>query len=81
MTKLEWWEPTLLGTYEIPLQTLITLPTLCVSQADNLKIETETKRVWLSRTGIEDGEPCDNKVTIEILIDERWITVEYWEAI
>ena len=52
------------------------LPTLSQGQADNLKIDTGTERVWLSRVGIEDGMPYDNQITIERLIDGRWITVE-----
>lgn len=48
------------------------MPTLAVSQADDLKIDTGETRVWLARTGVEDGEPFDNKVTIERLVKGRW---------
>lgn len=41
------------------------LPTLCVGQADDLKIEEPGHRVWLSRCTVDDGEPVNNKVTIE----------------
>lgn len=51
------------------LNELETLPTLCVGQADNLKVEGEDNngryRIWLSRCGIADGEPYENKVTVE----------------
>lgn len=63
------------------LDELEKLPTLCIGQADNLKIETESERVWLSRCGIEDGEPYDNKVSIETLINGSWVTSDVYEAI
>ena len=47
------------------LKQLEALPTLSVGQADDLKIETEVTRIWLSRCGVEDGEPFPNKVTVE----------------
>ena len=50
------------------LAELEALPTLSVAQCDDLKIETEDTRVWLSRLGVEDGEPYNNKVTIEKLV-------------
>lgn len=56
------------------------LKTLCVGQADDLKIETGKERVWLSRCGIEDGEPFDNKVTIEEFIKGQWTTTEEYEG-
>jgi hypothetical protein len=55
---------------------LRSLPTLSVAQADNLKIDTGTERVWLSRCGVEDGEPYDDKITVERLRGGRWVTVE-----
>ena len=55
-------------------------PTLCVGQADDLKVEIDTERVWLSRCTVEDGEPYDNKVTVETLKDGKWITTEQYEG-
>jgi len=52
------------------------LPTLCVGQADNLKIETKNKRVWLCRCGVADGMAYDNQITIERYIINQWVTVE-----
>jgi hypothetical protein len=50
------------------------LPVLSVGQADDLHIDTGAVRVWLSRCGVEDGEPFDNKVTVETLSrDGRWV--------
>jgi hypothetical protein len=56
------------------------LPTLYVGQADDLKIETKNKRIWLCRRGIADGMPYDNQITIEKYIDGRWLTVETYEG-
>ena len=55
-------------------------PTLCVGQADNLKIDTGTLRVWLSRCTVEDGEPYNNKVTIERLHNGSWYTWNTYQA-
>jgi hypothetical protein len=63
------------------LRELERLPTLAVSQADDLKIDLPGRfRVWLSRRGIEDGEPYPNKVTIEQWRDDRWIVARTYEA-
>ena len=67
--------------YHISLTDLEAMPTLIQGQADDCKIDTGTKRVWLSRCGVEDGEPYDNRVTIERLVDGRWIEVEYFQAV
>lgn len=73
-------EPTNWGTYELTLSELKELPTLAQGQADDLKIESDTERVWLSRCTAADGEPWDNKVTVERYIGGSWIEVEWWEA-
>jgi hypothetical protein len=49
------------------LSTLEALPTLSESQADDLKIETLSQRIWLSRMTIEDGMSYDNQMTVEQL--------------
>lgn len=57
------------------------LPRLAQGQADDLKVDDgDGWRVWLCRCGVEDGMPFDNQVTVERLIDGRWITVAVWEA-
>ena len=50
-------------------------PTLTVGQADDLKLDTGTTRYWLSRCGIEDGEPFEHTVHVERLEDGCWVTV------
>jgi hypothetical protein len=52
------------------------LPTIEQGQADDLKIKSDTVKVWLSRMTVEDGMPYDDQVTIEHLIGGRWVTVE-----
>jgi len=63
------------------LSELEAMPTLATGQADDLKVDTGAKRVWLSRCTIEDGEPFNNKVTVERLQDGRWVTDEEYPAI
>jgi hypothetical protein len=72
----EYW-----GEYDVPLAELEELPTLYFGQADSLKIETDTERVWLSRCTVDDGEPWNHKVTVERLIAGSWIEVEHWRAV
>ena len=52
------------------------LPTLCEGHMDDLKVDTGDMRVWLSRMTIADGAPFNNGVTIERLIDGRWVEVD-----
>jgi len=62
------------------LEYLKSLPTLATGQADDLKIEEEYTRVWLSRCTVADGEPYNNKVTVERLINGQWIESETFQA-
>ena len=54
-------------------------PTLSQGQTDDLKLETQIDgtyvRVWLARTGVEDGEPYDNRISVETLQDGSWRVV------
>jgi len=63
------------------LDELESLPTLSVGQADNLKVDTGTVRVWLSRCTVDDGEPYNNKVTIECLNDGVWQRRKTYQAL
>ena len=58
------------------IEGLMSLPTLSVSQADDLKVDDGKNRVWLSRCGVDDGAPCDNEVTYERLVNGRWEIVK-----
>lgn len=55
---------------QITYTELEALPTLSVGQAADLKIDTGTIRVWVSRCGFRDGETVP--VQIEMLVDGRW---------
>jgi len=55
------------------LETLESLPTLSAAQTCNLKVDTDEYRVWLSRCTVADGEPFNNKVTVQRLEDGQWV--------
>jgi len=58
------------------VQELEAFPTISRAQCDDLKIETPTERVWLSRMTPDDGEIF--QIHHESLIDGRWVvTSEY----
>ena len=63
------------------LKELKSLPTLSVGQAEDLKLETANIRVWLSRCKKEDGEPRNNKITVEQYLNGRWVTARAYKAI
>ena len=63
------------------LKELEKLQTLSIGQAEDLKIETKAFRVWLSRCTKKDGEPYNNKVTIEQHLRGRWVTRKEYQAI
>lgn len=62
------------------LEELESRPTLSVGQADDLKVDNGHCRVWLSRVGIEDGQPYDNMVTVEEIRDGQWIETDRYQA-
>lgn len=70
-----------MGQYS--LEELEAKPTLADSGFDDLKVSGEHTRVWLSRCTIEDGEPYNNKVTIEMFnyAKGRWEILEIYEAL
>lgn len=69
----------------LTLKKLRAMPTLAVGQADDLKSDSSDGsgggvRIWLSRCGVEDGEPYPNKVTVEHLIEGRWVKHSEYQA-
>jgi len=56
--------------------------TLAVGQTDDLKIDTGTTRVWVARTTIEDGEPFNNRISVEKFNRKtgRWEIVDEYEG-
>ena len=52
---------------------LASLPTDTVATIDDLKLDNGKVRVWLSRGTVEDGEPCDGKVSVEVYGNGAWM--------
>lgn len=54
---------------------------MAVGQTDDLKIDDGKKRVWLSRCSVEDGEPYNDKVTVEVVgKNGRWVNDYTYQA-
>lgn len=62
------------------LKDLKAMPTLTQGQSDDLKVDDGQTRVWLARTGVEDGEKYDNRVTVEKFKNGRWVTADEYMA-
>ena len=56
------------------------MPTLATGQTSDLKWQGERTRFWLSRCGVEDGEPFNSKVTVERLIHGTWEVVGFYRG-
>lgn len=69
--------------YKYSLKNLLKRKTISQGHTDDLKIETKTKRVWLSRLTIADGMPYNNQVTEEQYQAPQyeWKTIGTYEAI
>ena len=65
---------------EYTLKQMERMPTIGQGHTDDLKVETDDTRIWLSRMTIEDGMPYNNEVTIEKLQDGKWLAVRSYEA-
>lgn len=63
------------------LKELEEMPTISTGQTDDLKVDTGKVRVWLSRCTIADGEPYNNKVTIEVWFNNKWRITDTYEAL
>lgn len=57
------------------------MKTIESGHADDLKIFDDNYKIWLCRCDTYDGMPYDNAVTIEKLIDGRWIEIAMYEAL
>jgi hypothetical protein len=62
------------------LNELEKLETISQSHAMNMKVKTNTMQVWLSRCTIADGEPYDNRVQIDKLINGVWTKDKEYKA-
>lgn len=58
---IDWWR-------------LSEIPTVHQGFTADLKIETDTQRVWLERTTMDDGEHCDHHITVETRTSVGWAT-------
>lgn len=58
---------------EITYSEIRALPTISQGHFSNLKIDTGTMRVWLSRCGLADGET--QPVQVERLVDGVWTDI------
>lgn len=59
---------------------LASMPTLATSQSSDLKVDEDGVRFWLARTNVEDGEPYEQTVHVEQLIDGRWEPLETYDG-
>lgn len=57
------------------------MPTLHQGHFANLKFEEGNCQVWLARTTVADGEPYDNRVTVEFLNEDGWVTLDEYQAL
>lgn len=65
------------------LKELNTMPTIEQGHFDDLKVKTDNTKVWLSRCTVQDGEPYNNKVTVEEYNKAngyRWTIKEIYQA-
>ena len=66
---------------DFTLEELEDMETLQEGYADDLKLEEDGYRVWLSRVGIKDGMTYNNMVTVEELQNGSWVTIYEYEAL
>tara|TARA_R100001244_G_scaffold101207_1_gene75422 strand:- start:176 stop:487 length:312 start_codon:yes stop_codon:yes gene_type:complete len=52
------------------------LDTVIVGHECNCKVDTGSMRIWLSRLTTLDDAPYDNQITVEVLRDGTWLTVD-----
>jgi hypothetical protein len=62
------------------LAELQAMPTITVGHTDDLKVKTDRRKVWLSRLTIEDGQPYNNMVTVEVRSNKGWFPTMCYEA-
>lgn len=63
------------------LNELTALKTITVGQMDDLKVDTGTRRHWLSRMTKEDGAVYDNQVTVERYDGTAWVESYTYQAL
>lgn len=69
--SIDWSDP----RERLDTDDLEEMAVIASGQADDLHYEDDFCRVWLSRTGVADGEPFENTVTVEARDSRgRWVT-------
>lgn len=61
-------------------QELSDLPTLSTGQAEDLKSEWSGVCFWLSRCGLEDREPFENTISIEVQDFDGWVLYHRYDG-
>ena len=56
------------------------MPTLNSGHFDDLKVDGNNTRIWLSRCGIVDGAKFDNLVVVESFKNGYWIVTEEYQG-
>jgi len=64
----------------LTLQEAKNMPVLSQGHFDNLILEENNQRVWLSRMTIADGMPYNNQIVVEELRRGDWITIDTYQA-
>ena len=66
------------------LTTLLENEVITTGQDADLRFDGNGVRLWVHRTGLDDGEPFENSITVEVLTDVNqecyWRTVEIYDG-
>lgn len=64
------------------LKELENMETISQGHTDDLKYESDSIRIWLSRMTTEDGMPYNNQVTVEFYNPKgyAWETIDEYQA-
>jgi len=75
----------MINTHEYTTDVLESMPILAQGQAEDLRTEVELHdgsigRIWMSRVGVDGGEPWEHTVTLEVRRNGRWHNVIRWDG-
>lgn len=56
------------------------IETISQGHTDDLKVEEDNIRIWLSRMTVADGMPYDNQITIEMYMLNKWVIINQYEG-
>ena len=60
--------------------TLTARPSQCEAQSCDLRVDTVDFRLWTARTGLDEGEPYERTVYVELLTDTRWVNLGHYDG-